>query len=146
MSERRLKFWGWGYEEEGPDPGLLRFVADALRQRFGLGELRTEQPPRIEELDLRPPRAMPPDSLRAFLVDDPYERARHTYGQSYRDVVRALRREFPNPPDWVAFLEGEQDVVRVLDWCTSAGVAAIIQAASPRSAARSTYGERQAIC
>jgi hypothetical protein len=34
--------------------------------------------------------------------DDPYERAAHAYGRSYRDVVRAFRGRFDNPPDVVA--------------------------------------------
>ena len=39
--------------------------------------------------------------------------------------MRALRREYPHPPDLVAFPRDESDVVRVLDWCAESGVAAI---------------------
>ena len=52
MPKRRLKLWGWGYEDEGPDPGWVRFVSEALRQRFKLGELRVCPPPRVEELPM----------------------------------------------------------------------------------------------
>jgi alkyldihydroxyacetonephosphate synthase len=63
--------------------------------------------------------------VRRLLVDDPYARARHTYGRGYRDIVRAFRREFSHPPDWVAFPESEEEVIALLDWCTSERVAAV---------------------
>ena len=125
MSQRKLKFWGWGYEDGGPDPTQVRRIAEALQGRLGLAEVRVDAEPRLEELELRPPRVKPPESLRVLLVDDPYERARHTFGRSYRDVVRAFRRDFRNPPDWVGFPETEADVVAILDWCTDARVAAV---------------------
>ena len=125
MSERRLKFWGWGYVDAGADSTQVRLIAAALQKRFGLQELQIEAPPALEDLKLRSPRVAPPETLRGLFVDEPYERARHTYGQSYRDVVRALRGEFPNPPDWVAFPEHEREIVAILDWCSSSGVAAI---------------------
>jgi len=45
--------------------------------------------------------------------------------RSYRDLVRAFRRDFSEPPDWVAFPESEQAVIDLLDWCGSKNIAAI---------------------
>ena len=56
---------------------------------------------------------------------DPYDRAAHTYGRSFRDLVRAFRRDYAHAPDLVAFPRGEDELVSVLDWCSEAGVAAI---------------------
>jgi alkyldihydroxyacetonephosphate synthase len=125
MADRKLKFWGWGYEDAGPSEADVPRIAAALARRFGTAELEPVAPPRIQELELRAPRVAPPDTLRALVTDDPHERARHTYGASYRDVVRAFRRDFAEPPDWVAFPESEADVVRLLDWCGSSGIAAV---------------------
>jgi alkyldihydroxyacetonephosphate synthase len=125
MAERRLKFWGWGYEDGGPDPGQVRRIAEALQKRFGLPELPVGPPPRLAELELPPRRGEPPELLRPILADDPYERARHTYGRSYRDVIRAFRREFPHPPDWVAFPRDESELVAVLEWCTASRMAVV---------------------
>src|SRR5436189_217521 len=55
--------------------------------------------PRIADLNLRPPRIRPPAALAPICVTDPETRARHTYGKSYRDVVRALAGSLPEPPD-----------------------------------------------
>jgi len=79
----------------------------------------------VEELELRPPRIAAPRALERLCTADPHERAGHAYGKSYRDLVRALRREFPSPPDLVALPESEQDVAALLDWCAGSGIAVV---------------------
>src|SRR5581483_6288057 len=79
----------------------------------------------VEELELRPPRIDPPAALQPICDSSIYERARHAYGRSFRDVVRGFRGEFPHPPDVVAFPRTEADVVAVLDWCASTGTAVV---------------------
>ncbi len=125
MSQRRRKFWGWGWEDGGPTAEQQQRLAQLLAARFGLDSIVIEPPPRLEEIQLRQPRIAPPPSLATLCSVEPYERAAHTYGKSFRDVVRALQRSFPNPPDLVAFPEREEHVVALLDWCTRARVAAV---------------------
>ena len=50
-----------------------------------------------------PSRLTAPTSLEAAVTHDPYERALHTYGRSFRDLVRAFRRDYAHAPDLVAF-------------------------------------------
>ena len=119
------RFWGWGREGAGPSPEHQRAIAGLLASRFGLGELTIASPPRVEELDLRRPRLVPPAPLEAICSTAPFDRAAHTYGKSFRDIVRALRRDYRHPPDVVAFPRSEADVAAVLDWCTAVRAAAI---------------------
>jgi alkyldihydroxyacetonephosphate synthase len=121
---RRRKFWGWGWEDGGPTPDQQAGILRTLAERLGSG-LDLLPVPRVDEIALRPPRVAPPDALRPILSDAAHERLGHSYGKAYRDVVRALRRRFDHPPDWVAFPRGEADVAALLDWCSDAGVAAI---------------------
>jgi len=100
-------------------------MASTLAAMFDLDDVRVATPPTVDELELRPPRLAPPDTLASLCTGDPYERAAHTYGKSYRDVVRALRRDFSRPPDVVAFPSDESGLVAILDWCASIGAAAI---------------------
>jgi alkyldihydroxyacetonephosphate synthase len=125
MTQRRRKFWGWGYEDEGPTPEQQERIAQLLAARLGVAVPRAERPPRLEELTLRPPRLTVPAALAAFCSTAPYDRAGHTYGKSFRDVVRGFRRDFANPPDVVAFPPDEGAVVALLDWCAKASAAAI---------------------
>jgi alkyldihydroxyacetonephosphate synthase len=121
----RRKFWGWGYEGSGLDADEFRALAALLEARLGVHASNPAEPPRVEELKLRRPRIAAPAPLEALCTDDPHERAGHTYGKSYRDLVRALRREFPEPPDLVALPESEDDVAAILDWCTGSRIAVI---------------------
>jgi alkyldihydroxyacetonephosphate synthase len=124
VSERR-KFWGWGREGEGLTGAEREQLGATFAERFGLDGVRMQEPPRLEELDLAAPRLTPPESIAALLSADAYDRAAHTYGRSFRDLVRAFRRDYAHAPDLVAFPSDEQDVTAVLEWCSAEGAAAI---------------------
>jgi alkyldihydroxyacetonephosphate synthase len=119
------RFWGWGVEGEGPTTAQQRKLGETVALRFG-GEPREPiTPPTIDEIELRAPRISPPAALAPIFTDDPSERAGHTYGKSFRDVWRALHRDFSNPPDLVAIPRDEADIVALLDWCSDQRVAAV---------------------
>src|SRR5262245_36946614 len=125
MPERRRKFWGWGYEGEGPTAGQQEKIAALLAARYGIAPPTIQAPPRIDEIALRTPRVTPPPALAEICSTAPFDRAGHTYGKSFRDVVRAFARDFSNPPDLVAYPRDEGEVVALLDWATGTRVAAI---------------------
>jgi alkyldihydroxyacetonephosphate synthase len=124
LSERKRKFWGWGYEDAGPSEAQGAAALETLSKRFGR-TLEAAPAPRVEEIELAAPRVAAPGALAPLLRDDPEERLGHTYGKAYRDVVRALRRDFRAAPDWVALPRDEGDIVAILDWCGDARLAAI---------------------
>lgn len=121
----KRKFWGWGIEGAGPTHAQQRQIAELLAARFELDELTLRDPPRIEDVQLKTPRIAAPAALRSLFRADIEDRAGHTYGKAYRDVVRAFDRVFDNAPDLVAYPRSEADVVAILDWCTAENVAAI---------------------
>jgi alkyldihydroxyacetonephosphate synthase len=123
--QRRLKHWGWGYEDEQPSPQELREAAAFLTDRLGFGSKEPEPPVALDDVELPAPRLEPPASLAAICSVDRYDRALHTYGRAYRDVVRAFRGSFEHPPDVVAHPRDEDEVEAVLDWAVSSGAAAI---------------------
>jgi alkyldihydroxyacetonephosphate synthase len=121
----RRKFWGWGLEGEGLSGSEIERLGRTFAGRWGIDARRVAEPPRVNELELRLPRLEPPASLESAFSTDPYERAAHTYGRSFRDLVRAFRRDYAQAPDLVAFPRGEGELVSVLEWCSAAGVAAV---------------------
>ena len=125
MAERRRKFWGWGYEDQQPPAGEVERAGRGAREHLGFGPGEVEPPPRLEDVQLPLPRIDPPASLEHICRSDPYERASHTYGKAYRDLVRALRGRFDHPPDVVAHPRDERELEQLLDWCAGAGAAAI---------------------
>ena len=120
----RRKFWGWGLEGEGLTPSEIEQLGGTFAGRWGIDAARVLEPPRVDELDLPAPRLSPPASLEAAFSTEPHERAVHTYGRSFRDVVRAFRRDYAHAPDLVAFPRGEDELLAVLEWCSGAGACA----------------------
>ena len=123
MTDRR-SIWAWGMESSEPTAGQRRLAAAEASRRFGL-PLEPEHPPRIEGLNLRPPRIRPPATLRPICSTDSHDRASHSYGHSFRDRVRKFDGSFDNPPDIVARPVNEEQVVALLDFCASAGYVVI---------------------
>jgi len=121
--DRRLKHWGWGYEDEQPTLEGQRAAAQFLTERLGFGTTEPEPPAPLPAL--RAPRLKPPEALAEICADDDYERALHAYGRSYRDIVRAFRGRFDHPPDVVARPRDENDVCALLDWALDARAAVI---------------------
>ncbi|MGZ4343998.1 MAG: FAD-binding oxidoreductase, partial [Solirubrobacteraceae bacterium] len=125
VSERRLKHWGWGYEDEQPSPEEVTQAAAFITGRLGFGSTEPERPVPLSGVSLPPPRLSPPASIDGICRSDDYDRALHAYGRSYRDIVRAFRGRFDHPPDVVAHPRDEDEVRAVLDWAVSAGAAVI---------------------
>ncbi len=125
MSQPRTVIWGWGYEDQQPNEAeKMAAVADIARS-LGRTDIALAKEPTLDDINLRRSRVSPPDSLAHLCSSETYERASHTYGKAVPDVIRAFRREFPNPPDVVAYPETEQDITALLDWSNSIGAAAI---------------------
>jgi alkyldihydroxyacetonephosphate synthase len=112
---RRLKHWGWGYEDEQLSGEELRGAAGFLVGHLGFGSADPEFPVPLDSVSLPAPRLRAPDSLSPICSSDLYQRALHTCGSSYRDVVRAVRGEFEHPPDVVARPRTEDEIVSVLE-------------------------------
>jgi alkyldihydroxyacetonephosphate synthase len=122
---RRLKFWGWGYEDQQPPHEQVEEAAAGIRAHLGFGAEEIARSVRLEDLELPAPRLDSPAALSDICRTDTYERVAHAYGKSYRDLVRGFRGQFDNPPDVVAWPRGEAEVAAILDWCADAGAAAI---------------------
>jgi alkyldihydroxyacetonephosphate synthase len=124
MSERRLKHWGWGYEDQAASAQQMREAAEGIRARFGFGgEVRKPVP--LEQVELRTGRLKAPERFGDLFSSERYERVSHALGKAYRDVVRGFRGEFENPPDLVAFPRDESEIETVLSWAEAEGAAVI---------------------
>ncbi len=88
MTSRALSFWGWGYADKFPGRAKRLALAGQLRLALGFQAGLPRPPPRLEDVELRPPRIDLPASLAAFSSTAKDQRVRHTYGRAYRDLVR----------------------------------------------------------
>lgn len=122
---RRLKHWGWGYEDQQPPRDQVEGIARAVTDRLGFDVDEIEDPVPLDAVELPEPRIAPPRPLAEMFSTQRHDRVAHSLGKAYRDVVRGFRGEFPNPPDLVAYPESPEDVDAVLNFCADEGAAAI---------------------
>lgn len=121
----RRSWWGWGTEDQALEGSTLDNIAALVWDRLGMGARPLLHPADPSELGLPAPRIAAPAALEHLVSADDYDRAAHTFGKSFRDVVRALERRLPHPPDLVARPRSENDVVALLDWCSETGIACV---------------------
>ncbi|MCU1449558.1 MAG: hypothetical protein JWP02_1728 [Acidimicrobiales bacterium] len=125
MVARRRSWWGWGWEDEALSPQQVEALGAAVASRLGLSEVSARPAPTLSSLELPPSRLTPPAPLAEICSSDIEERAAHTYGKAFRDVVRAFSGDLEHPPDVVARPRDEADVVDLLQWCTEVNAAAV---------------------
>ena len=125
MGKPRRKFWGWGYEGDVIPPDEMRWLEGRWAKQFKVSQFERTPPPTEEEIRLRPCRLTIPARLRDMCTTEQYERLFHSYGSSFLDSVRIFARDFPNPPDVIAYPRNEQDVLALFDWCNDVGAAVI---------------------
>jgi alkyldihydroxyacetonephosphate synthase len=115
--QKRLKFWGWGYEDETVPESEIKWMESTWAARFGVAEFKAVSTPKAEEIKLPAPRISVPGNLAHICTIDHYERVLHSYSKSFSDIIRVYARDCPAPVDVVATPRNEQDIVDLLDWC-----------------------------
>ncbi len=125
MTEKKWKFWGWGYEEQSLSESDSVAISRQISKLTGIPPSEYIPPPRLNEITLDAPTLRIPESLTQICSTSDYDRASHTYGKSYPDYIRAFKRDFSCAPDVVAFPKTETDIIALLDWADSSRIAVI---------------------
>ncbi|MFJ6048653.1 FAD-binding oxidoreductase [Streptomyces sp. NPDC092307] len=120
-TSRTRSWWGWGWADAHPDDAECTAMGALLP-----GTLSRPLPvPRVRDLAIPDPAVEPPRSLAHLVGVDPEDRAAHSMGKAYRDVVRALRGNPGRIPDLVARPTDDQGVADLLDWAGERQVAVV---------------------
>ena len=100
-------------------------LAGLVAAQQGLDALEIHPVPDLDAVGLRAPRVTPPAALAQICSTDKRDRAGHTHGKAFRDIVRNLMARLDHPPDVVAHPRDEAELVELLEWCADTGLAAI---------------------
>jgi alkyldihydroxyacetonephosphate synthase len=118
--------WGWALDPgEAPTIESLRELAPLVSDHLGLPVQEPEAARELVELPADRVGGRLPPALATLASSVPVDRARHSLGQAYRDVVRGIRGQVDHPVDIVLRPRTEADIVAVLDWCADERVAVI---------------------
>ncbi|HXQ88278.1 MAG TPA: FAD-binding oxidoreductase [Solirubrobacterales bacterium] len=123
---RDAKWWGWG--EPSVKPSLDDEALGVLRER--IGELEPWPLARaLESFELPAAEALPRALVDAvgeenFFTGDE-NRLRHATGRGYVDLARLRNGALENAPDAVAMPQDTEALRRVIDVCSSEGVAIV---------------------
>ena len=123
--ERRLSYWGWGYEDRFPDRALRQMFAAQLPAMTGFTALEVEEPVPLEEARIAASRIDAPAALAAISTRDDRARATRAHGRAYRDVVRGFGGDFASAPDLVIEPTTEDEVRIAIEWAAEHGYALI---------------------
>src|SRR5262245_40085951 len=122
---RERSFWGWGYADKFPDEEGRAAVAQHAMGILGFEGLAPQPASALDGILMSMPCVASPRELEEFATQDKRERALHTYGRSYRDLIRGFRGDFSAAPDFVASPRNEAEVVAALAACERDRIAAV---------------------
>ncbi|MEM1114413.1 MAG: FAD-binding oxidoreductase [Pseudomonadota bacterium] len=124
LSRRKpLRLWGWGYTDENlsdDETALIGELASGMGAKIG-----SMAAPSVESLELPPPRLDSPSTLAGILSTSTYDRASHSYGKSFPDMLRALMGDYGKAPDLVAFPRNEDNLQDLIEFAERTGAALI---------------------
>jgi len=123
--DRKLSVWGWGYADQHPDRSGREALGGQVAAMLGFSGLEAVDPPELDTLDIPEPRVDVPKALSDIARVDRYNRAIHTRGKAYPDVIRGLRGDYANAPDFTAHPQNEEDVARVLEIAAARDLAVV---------------------
>ncbi len=122
---KTLKYWGWGYEGDGLDPGETKALLATFAESYGIRPSAEGAFPTLDAIELARSRLTPPAGLARICTDDSYERVLHAFGQSQPDSIRIHMGDFAHAPDVVAYPKSAEDIAALFDWCSEVGAALI---------------------
>lgn len=119
MNDDARSWWGWGHTSAQLDAAETEALVGRVSALVPGQDLTDHPPPDPRALGVPASRVTPPAALAGLCSDDVVDRLGHARGKAFRDVVRNLHGDVAHVPDLVVRPRTEQDVVDVLDWCTT---------------------------
>jgi alkyldihydroxyacetonephosphate synthase len=128
----KIRWNGWGWTAHRDDLGARKEIWQWLAGELGMPALLATPARPLEDIALAPSRLPPADRTRLAAIvgaeqvrDDVLERAFHSLGRSYHDLVRLRSGAIPVAPDLVVYPRAAKEVLDVLAFASESDVAVV---------------------
>ncbi len=125
MADKKLKYWGWSYEDTGLDEDQTKALLETFSDGFDINPTNDGSFPALDAIDLPAPRLEAPAKLSGVCTSDIHDRVLHAFGQSQPDSIRIFGGDFAHAPDIIAYPESSEDIAEIYDWAGNKGAAVI---------------------
>ena len=125
MADKTLKYWGWGYAEDGLSAADTKSLLATFADGFGINPSRDRAFPTMDAITLPTPKVEAPANLAKISTTDKHDRVVHSFGQSQPDSLRIYNSDFDHVVDVVAYPESNEDIAAIYDWAGDANAAVI---------------------
>src|SRR5436190_8777324 len=123
---RERSIWAWGWRDRFPDEATRKtigeFVGMFIRQRPAPRPLPPET---VGQGDVPDPTVPIPDAIKWFSTQEPRERASHTRGRAFPDLVAGFAGDYRAAPAIVTRPRDAEEVARVLEICEQQHLACV---------------------
>ncbi len=123
--KKTLKYWGWGYAEDGLSTDETKSLLHTFSEGFGIAPSRDGAFPALDAIELPAPKLEAPASVAKLCTSDTHDRVVHSFGQSQPDSIRIYNGDFDHAVDLVAYPETSEDIAAIYDWAGDARAAVI---------------------
>ena len=125
MTDKTLKYWGWGYAKDGLSADDTKALFNTFSDGFGIEPSRDGAFPAMDAITLPTPKVEAPANLAKISTTDKHDRVVHSFGQSQPDSLRIYNGDFDHVVDVVAYPETSEDIAAIYDWAGDANAAVI---------------------
>jgi alkyldihydroxyacetonephosphate synthase len=119
VNGRERSLWAWGWSDKFPDDNARNGLVQLARAL--VPSTTPALRPLPGEPDVPAPRVAVPDALAGFASQAPRDRASHTRGRAFPDLVAGFAGDYGGAPDLVARPRDAAEVARVLEVCEAHG-------------------------
>lgn len=128
----KMKWWGWGSPSIRYNLEKHSGLMSLLKNKLGINHIKKSPSFNIEEIGLASSK-LPSNILADFkkrlgesiVSTSRTDRVYHSFGKSYRDLIRIRSKQIDNPPDLVLFPHNENHIKEIFKLCEQYEIAII---------------------
>ncbi len=124
QTTRERSIWAWGWQDRFPDDAARTGLTQLIRAILPRGTAALRPLPSADPVIAAPAAAVPAE-LAGFTSQSPRDRAMHSRGRAFPDLVAGFAGDYAGAPELVARPQDAGECARVLEVCASRGWACV---------------------